>query len=283
LELPLDGVGVGLVGGEDVLVRNLGCGSVAHGVEAQLRKLQTRAFGREVRVGHSKKVRPPQIARRGDFRKGTSGIAQLVHSLVHFAAMTAPVDGRAARKAATRDAIADALLDLLTEGNLRPTAREIAARAGISLRSVYVHFDDLEDLFCVAAVRQFDRVAPLLTPVSVEGPLRERADGVVKHRLELYAQFGAVLRATDLQAPFSPTLQRLLANGQTAARKELERVFAVELGALTPSARRGTLGVIDALTTSSTCERLRDHHGLARAELEQALVDAIVAVLERPA
>ena len=49
--------------------------------------------------------------------------------------MTAPVvDGRAARKAATRDAIADALLDLLSEGNLRPTAREIAGRSPDAVR-----------------------------------------------------------------------------------------------------------------------------------------------------
>jgi AcrR family transcriptional regulator len=197
--------------------------------------------------------------------------------------MTAPVDGRAARKAATRDAIADALLDLLKAGNLRPTAREIAAHAGISLRSVYVHFDDLEDLFCVAAARQFDRVAPLLEPVAAEGPLRTRVEGVVRHRLELYAEFGAVLRATELQAPFSPTLQRLLAGGHVASRRELERVFAAELAALTPSVQRGTLAAIDALTASATYERLEHDHELARPELESALVNAIVAVLERPA
>jgi AcrR family transcriptional regulator len=197
--------------------------------------------------------------------------------------MTAPVDGRAARKAATRDAIADALLDLLKAGNLRPTAREIAARAGISLRSVYVHFDDLEDLFCVAAARQFDRVAPLLEPVAADGPLRDRAEGVVRHRLDLYSEFGAVLRATELQAPFSPTLQRLLSGGRVAARRELERVFGPELGELTPSARQGTLAVIDALTSSATCERLAEHDGLARADLERALVSALIAVMERPA
>jgi AcrR family transcriptional regulator len=49
----------------------------------------------------------------------------------------APVaDGRSARSRRTRTAVVDALLRLLRAGNLRPTAREIASEAGISLRSV---------------------------------------------------------------------------------------------------------------------------------------------------
>ena len=55
-------------------------------------------------------------------------------------------DGRASRAARTRIAVVDALLALNEKGNLRPTAREIAAEAGVSLRSIYVHFDDVESL-----------------------------------------------------------------------------------------------------------------------------------------
>ena len=45
---------------------------------------------------------------------------------------TAPVtDGRSARSQRTRNAVVDALLELNREGNLRPTAKEIAERAGV--------------------------------------------------------------------------------------------------------------------------------------------------------
>jgi AcrR family transcriptional regulator len=70
--------------------------------------------------------------------------------------MTVPVavaDGRATRAERTRIAVVDALLSLNEQGNLRPTAREIAAEAGVSLRSIYVHFDDVEALFIAAAIR----------------------------------------------------------------------------------------------------------------------------------
>jgi TetR/AcrR family transcriptional regulator, regulator of autoinduction and epiphytic fitness len=194
---------------------------------------------------------------------------------------TAPVaDGRAARGAATRDAIADALLDLLAAGNLRPTAREIASRACVSLRSVYVHFDDLEDLFCVAARRQFDRVAPLLTPAPDDGPVRARAKAVVRRRAQLFDQFGMVRHAADLQAPFSPTLRRLVAGAHARAREELERVFARELDVMSPAVRARTLGTLDALSTGTTWDLLRDRHNLSPDAAQRTIVDAIVSQLE---
>ena len=51
------------------------------------------------------------------------------------------------------------------------SAKAIAERAEVSVRSVYVHFDDLEDLFCVAAKRHFARIAPMLAPVCSRPPL----------------------------------------------------------------------------------------------------------------
>src|SRR4051794_7539538 len=74
-------------------------------------------------------------------------------------------DGRTARSQRTRDSVVEALLDLLNAGNPRPTAREIAEQAGVSLRSVYVHFDDLEDLFLAATGRHLERILPLLEKV----------------------------------------------------------------------------------------------------------------------
>jgi TetR/AcrR family transcriptional regulator, regulator of autoinduction and epiphytic fitness len=193
----------------------------------------------------------------------------------------APIaDGRAARKAATRDSIADALLDLITEGNLRPTAREIAARAHVSLRSVYVHFDDLEDLFCVAARRQFDRVAPVLAPAAAEGPLPTRAEAVVRRRAQLFDEFGPIRRATELQAPFSPTLERLVGQAHAQGRKELERVFASELDRLPAPTRARALAAIDALTTGAAWDLLRQHHGLSLRESARTMTDAVIAQLE---
>jgi AcrR family transcriptional regulator len=189
-------------------------------------------------------------------------------------------DGRTARSAKTRDAIADALLDLLTEGNLRPTAREIAARAGVSLRSVYVHFDDLEDLYCVAAARHFERVAPMLDPVQSTGDLRDRAAALVDRRVRLYDKIGAVGRATERQAPFSPTLNRIVRQAYAGSRRELERVFDRELREYSTERRAAVLAIVDVIVGPRAWETLRDAHGFELEPAKEAVIDAVVRQLD---
>jgi TetR/AcrR family transcriptional regulator, regulator of autoinduction and epiphytic fitness len=186
------------------------------------------------------------------------------------------VDGRAARSAKTRNAIADALLDLLADGRLRPTAREIADRAGVSLRSVYVHFDDLEDLFCVAAKQHFARIAPMLAPAPATGTLAERADALVRQRIRLYAQAGAVARATRLHAAFSPTLARILREAHARSRADLERIFAEELRTMSPAHRTGTLAVLDVLTGPDAWETLRERYDIDDETAVRRVIDSIV-------
>jgi AcrR family transcriptional regulator len=186
------------------------------------------------------------------------------------------LDGRAARSAKTRDAIADALLDLLADGRLRPTAREIADRARVSVRSVYVHFDDLEDLFCVAAKRHFARIAPMLAPTPATGALSERADALVRQRIRLYAQAGAVARATRLHAAFSPTLARILREAQARSRADLERLFAKELRGLSPAHRTSTLAVLDVLTGPDAWETLRERYDIDDETAVRRVTDSIV-------
>jgi len=53
-------------------------------------------------------------------------------------------DGRVTRGLRNREAIVDALLACYEAGDLRPSLPEVAARAGVSLRSVHNHFDDAD-------------------------------------------------------------------------------------------------------------------------------------------
>ena len=220
--------------------------------------------------------------RRRHHTRSSGRVARVVHGLLHCALVTsAPVaDRRAARKAATRDAIADALLDLLTDGELRPTAREIAQRAGVSLRSVYVHFDDLEDLFCVAAARHYTRIASILAPPAPTGPLGERARAFVEHRAQLYVKVGAVGRATQLQAPFSPTLARIVREVRQHMRREIEHVFAPELDALAEPRRTQMISVLDVLTNGHAWETFRDTYALSADDAVGAIAGAVVTQLE---
>jgi TetR/AcrR family transcriptional regulator of autoinduction and epiphytic fitness len=58
----------------------------------------------------------------------------------------ATTDGRVLRGERNREAIVEALLELYQEGDPQPPARAIAERAGVSLRTVFQHFNDMDTL-----------------------------------------------------------------------------------------------------------------------------------------
>jgi AcrR family transcriptional regulator len=192
----------------------------------------------------------------------------------------APVtDGRSARSQRTREAVVDALLVLVREGDPRPTARQIAERANISLRSVYVHFDDLEDLFLAAAERQMAVVATMIEPIPEDLPLDERITAMCRLRARIFEEVGPIRRAAELQAPFSPTLSQLLTRVRTASREGLSTLFARELDELPAKARRSRLGALDAAVSAETWDLLRRSHDMSCAEASATMVETATVLL----
>jgi AcrR family transcriptional regulator len=172
----------------------------------------------------------------------------------------------------------DALLALNEKGNLRPTAREIAAEAGVSLRSIYVHFDDVESLLVAAAVRHGEYLMSLARRVPTEGPIGHRVAALVANRRTLYEAGSGVRRAALVQEPFSPALQRALEAGRKAGRAEIDNVFAAEIGAAGDSG--GRLRQALALTFGSTSwDVMRRYQKLTADEAEDQLRAMALALL----
>jgi TetR/AcrR family transcriptional regulator, regulator of autoinduction and epiphytic fitness len=200
--------------------------------------------------------------------------------------VTTPVpatDGRSARSQRTREAVVDALLALIRDGGPRPTAREIAERANISLRSVYVHFDDLEDLFLAAAQRQMAIVATMIVPISPALPLAERVETMCNLRGRIFEEVAPVWRAAQLQAPFSPTLSSLLTRVRNNSREGLASLFEEELGAFEPGTRKIRLAALDAAVSEESWDLLRTVHELNFADACHVLVETTMLLLTGPA
>jgi TetR/AcrR family transcriptional regulator, regulator of autoinduction and epiphytic fitness len=187
-------------------------------------------------------------------------------------------DGRASRAARTRTAVVDALLSLNEKGNLRPTAREIAAEAGVSLRSIYVHFDDVESLLVAAAVRHSDYLMSLARRVPTEGPIERRVAALVANRRTIYEAGSGVRRAALVQEPFSPALQRALEAGRKAGSAEIDNVFAPEIAAAGPHG--GRLRQALSLTLASTSwDVMRRYQLMSPDEAEGQLRTMVLALL----
>src|SRR4029453_1186288 len=105
-------------------------------------------------------------------RPGARPLQRDVHDRLahHGGTMSRPaaVDGRTQRRTHNIDVVVDAMLQLLGEGQPWPSAADIAARAGLSERSVYRYFDDLDALARAAVETQIGRADHLFHPLDVD-------------------------------------------------------------------------------------------------------------------
>jgi TetR/AcrR family transcriptional regulator of autoinduction and epiphytic fitness len=187
----------------------------------------------------------------------------------------APIDGRAARAARTRDAIIDATVALVEQGDVRPTAPRIAERAGVSVRSVFQHFDDLSAVYTAVVRRVVERVAVLVVPPDLTAPLDARIAAFVGTRGALLDAVTPFRRAANVHAPFSPELREALANGNAFLRAEVEAAFAPELDAMPASDRAELVAALSAASSWGTWDSLRvdggESSGTARAVVARTL------------
>jgi AcrR family transcriptional regulator len=189
------------------------------------------------------------------------------------------VDGRTARSARTREAVVTAVLELVRAGNPRPTAKEIAGRAGISLRSVYVHFDDLDDLFAAAGARQAEEVAHLLYPVDASLPLPDRIEEVVRQRAAIWETLAPVRRAALVWASSSETLRAGNVRMARRGARDLDRVFATELDGLDADRRTIVTEAMNLAASSGAWEVLRTERGLPVDDASEVVTESLHALL----
>jgi TetR/AcrR family transcriptional regulator, regulator of autoinduction and epiphytic fitness len=193
-----------------------------------------------------------------------------------------PTDGRARRAERTRARIVEAVLELLDGGELRPGADAIAARAGVSTRTVFTHFPDRQILLAAVAVRQEARVRALLEPVPLDATLAERLDAFVAGRTKVLEAVSGVRRAALLMEPFAPEVAERLAQARAAGRAQVSAVFAAELEA-TPAGERDELrSALAAASAWPAWEALRRHEGLAPAAARGAMRRTLAGLLGAP-
>jgi AcrR family transcriptional regulator len=187
------------------------------------------------------------------------------------------VDGRRLRREQNRDAVLDALVQLFDEGDYQPTADEVAARAGISPRSLFRYFEDVDDLARAAIERELQaNAAKLRLEVDPGAPLDERITAVVNRRLELWEAVAPTARAARACAHRNHTVAGQLRVRRQLFRDQVAAAFAPEL-AKDPAA----LAVADVLCSFESVELLRRDQRLGRHRAAAALTNALTALLAR--
>jgi AcrR family transcriptional regulator len=154
-------------------------------------------------------------------------MSQTRNSLLE-ARIEAKVDGRVERTTATRLKILSVTRELILGGALDPTAREIAEMAGITTRTLFRHFPDMEALH-----RSFIEDTEASTSLVMDEPFPERSedewqqrlDVVIDRRVRVYESLLPLYISTiwsRYRAAASGSLQR---QGIARRRKRLREVL----------------------------------------------------------
>ncbi|GAB3262386.1 TetR/AcrR family transcriptional regulator [Arthrobacter pigmenti] len=194
--------------------------------------------------------------------------------------MTANVDGRNARAQRTRQTIAEAHIGLINDGELKPAAKQIAARAGVSQRALWDNFKDMESVMANTAQRQLVEQDAAFEPVDVNLPLSERIRQYCLQRAGILETVAPLARAAEIQRPFSPVLQENLRENLSRIRDEAERLFRFELGRLDPPERLQTTLAICTASDWANWRLLREYLGQSSSEATRVMERALTSLLQ---
>ena len=89
------------------------------------------------------------------------------------------LDGRRQRSERSKQAIVNAALDLIESGVLVPTTQQVSDRAGVTLRTLFRHFNDKDSLFAAIDEATRGKLESLFGTEIVQGSLLERIEKVV--------------------------------------------------------------------------------------------------------
>ncbi len=115
-------------------------------------------------------------------------------------------DGRRERTKSSRTKIINAYMLLVEAGEYAPIATRVAEAAGVGLRSVFRHFDDMENLYREANEKLVARVTPIMLEEPAGVTWKERMHSVWNRRVRIYSLvmpyriFGSLKRYDSPQA-----------------------------------------------------------------------------------
>jgi len=194
--------------------------------------------------------------------------------------MSTPIDGRTLRRSRNRDAVINALLELVREGKLNPGAAQIAERAGVSHRSVFRYFDDLNDLVRTAIRQDFLEAEPLIEIASMgEGTLDERAANLAQARVALYERVNGTALLARMRSNSLPDIADERVTVAMFYREQIRQQFADELDKSPQAARESIIDACLVLTSFDSFDIHRRTLGHDNDSIVASWATSLVALL----
>jgi AcrR family transcriptional regulator len=183
-------------------------------------------------------------------------------------------DGRKVRRHRNRHRIVAAMLELVRGGAISPGAEEVAERAGVGLRTVFRHFDDMDSLYREMAEAMRQELQPIINAPLASPDWRGRLAEMVERRARLFERAMPFKNAADVHRHRSTFLRRDYETMRSAERAGLEAAL--------PTALKNDKNFFEALDQAlsfSTWQHLRRDQKLAPARARETVDYAVRALI----
>jgi AcrR family transcriptional regulator len=187
------------------------------------------------------------------------------------------VDGRRERGRSSHKRIVEAMMELIVGGDLAPSAARVAEEAGMGLRTVFRHFDDMDSLYAEITATITERVMPIAMEPYPDQGWRANIRDLVRRRIRVFETTLPFRLAANIKRYQSPFLM-----GQYGRTVMLERELMLRLLPGHVLTDRITVEALCAALSFQNWRTLRHDQGLSTEEAGSVMgqmVDALMATI----
>ncbi len=220
-------------------------------------------------------VRQSLLALRADCRK--TALMTRKASPLKVSATAAHTDGRRERSRSSRGKIVAAMLEVVGRGDYMPSAARVAEVAGVGLRSVFRHFEDMDALYGEMNEIIEAEVLPMVLQVPNGNTWQEKLADIAERRAKVFEKIMPYRLAGELKRFQSAYIMQ---NQRRILRLEAETIDAH----LPPDLAANPIvsGSIKVILSFQTWRLLRHDMELpvdeARAVVRRMLDDSLAAI-----
>jgi AcrR family transcriptional regulator len=194
---------------------------------------------------------------------------------------TSAVDGRSLRRERNRQDIVDALLGLIENGETEISAALIASKAGLSERSIFRYFDDVNDLYRSVCDLAFSKeIEYALIDDAGVGSLDTKIENFVNQRVRIYTMNEKIAPAARSFAFKNPIIKNQLVVGRKLLRTQIIKHFAEELSVFDKQQQQAAVAIIDSLTTFEYYDMMRSDQKMSVQAIKSVLAESIRKALQ---
>jgi len=183
-------------------------------------------------------------------------------------------DGRRIRRDNNRRRIVAAMLKLVRAGSISPGAEEVAESAGVGLRTVFRHFDDMDSLYREMAQAMRHELEPMVSAPLASTDWKGRLFEIIDRRARLFERAMPFKNAADVHRHRSDFLRKDYESMRHAERAAIHAALPPEL-----AKDRESFEALDQGLSFSTWQHLRRDQKLTPAQARQTVGYVVRALI----